>query len=213
MAKNKVVTTSEFNGHTVIGDSKPLDYNCNQLQKNQELLDRTIDRHTKVMIVRMDLRYSRYQAQDPNNENLSTAMRTFTRELSRKGLDPQYVVRREQLTSEHPHAHVAVIVNASVKQCYKPIVEAMVAHWGRAIGVDAEEAKDLVWACDKDPSGGKQENGIIIRRGTPEYQEQYDKVYKQLSYLAKNDPDDVTPSGERKIFYSQYKRKKSRSKK
>ena len=31
----------------------------------------------------------------------------------------------------------------------------------------------------------RYENGIIIRRNSPDYEEQYDKTFYQLSYLAK----------------------------
>ena len=206
MKKNNITITASYDGHPVIGDCKLFPYHEEYLNKNKKLLDSMLARHNKVMAVRMDLRYpADYQGQT-GNQNLSDAMRTYTRELSREGLDPQYVVRREQKESEHPHDHVDLLVNGSLKQRYKPLVKRMAPHWGRVIGVSPEVAEKLVFPCDKHP------NGIMIRRNTPEFQEQYDDVHRQMSYLAKSEADDVTPSNRRKVFYSQYKRENSRPK-
>lgn len=52
----------------------------------------------------------------------------------------------------------------------------------------------------------------MIRRGQADFSQKYDEVFKQMSYTAKSEADDVTPSNVKKVFYSQYKRDKSRSK-
>ena len=145
MSKNKVITTTTFNGHPVIGENKTFDYNNKYLQKNQELLDSTISRHNKVMAVRMDLKYPQNYPDTPSPQHLSRTMQTYTRELSRDGLDPQYVTRQEQKNSTHPHIHIALLVNASETQRYKHLLQRMAPHWGRAIGVENAEA--LVWPC------------------------------------------------------------------
>ncbi|MBN2640845.1 MAG: hypothetical protein JXR78_04285 [Victivallales bacterium] len=50
----------------------------------------------------------------------------------------------------------------------------------------------------------------MIRRTFQHKEDQYDQVFKQMSYLAKIIDEDITPSDTKKIFYSQYKKKKSR---
>lgn len=210
MNKPKVVTTTTYKGHPVIGAQKNFDYDTQYLDRNQELLEHTTARHNKVLAVRIDLKYPADYHQTSGNGHLSYALRTCTRELSRQGLDPQYVARREQKESEHPHFHIGLLLNGSVKKDYRTVVACMAEHWGNAIGISKEEAEDMVWPRVNDQTAIHHENGIMIRRGESDFAQQYDAVHQQFSYMAKRTPEDTTPSNIKKVFYSQYKRKQSR---
>ncbi len=215
MPKNKVISTNTFNGHPVVSPQKypgAYKYSNRHLQNNQDLLNSVIARHNKVLSFRMDLKFPADYSVPADNEIIKKAMSTYTKELSREGLDPQYAVKREQKTSEHQHYHVHMFVDGNKKVDCMDLIDMAVPHWSRALKVDDKTADDIINRCNKS-NGKPQKNGIMIRRNSPEYKNQYDQTFRQMSYLAKKDDDDITPQGEKAVFYSQFRRGKSRSKK
>ena len=212
MPKDKVITSMTFNGHPVIEAAKgSFKYSDHYLKNNEKLLDNTLERHNKVYCYRVDLKYPNDYPEDNSNDAFKHCMSTYTKELSREGLDPQYVARREQIKSHHPHYHVHMCVNGNKRKDYKALTDKMVPHWSRALNIDEATADNLIHRCDRTKDGKPQKNGTMIRRNSEYKEDQYNQVFKQMSYLAKIVDEDITPSDTKKIFYSQYKRKKSRS--
>ncbi len=142
------------------------------------------------------------------NKILSSFMNVYTNGLSRKGLDPAYAARLEQETSVNPHLHVEMLVDGNLAKDYRPLVEKAEEGWNRTLGISSETNSGLVDYCDKSEEG----NGTMIRRNSPHFNEQYDKVHQQMSYIAKDKAEDIIPAGTRVISYSRYKRGKGRNK-
>ena len=209
MSKSQVTTKAEYKGHPVnAGIVQEFSYFTKILDKNQELLDSTLKRHNKVLCYRMDLRFPDDKIYENPNKLLSSFMNVYTNGLSRKGYDPAYAARLEQETSVNPHLHVEMLVNGNLAKDYRPLVEKAEEGWNRTLGISSEVNSGLVDYCDKSEEG----NGTMIRRNSKHYNEQYDKVHKQMSYIAKDKAEDIIPDGTRVISYSRYKSGKGRNK-
>lgn len=212
MSKNKVTTKAEYKGHPVnAGIVQEFSYSTKILDKNQELLDSTLKRHNKVLCYRMDLRFPDNKTYENPNKLLSSFMNVYTNGLSRKGYDPAYAARLEQETSVNPHLHVEMLVDGNLAKDYRPLVEDAETRWERMLGVSSkgsggDENSGLVDFCDQN------KNGIMIRRNSPHFNEQYDQVHQQMSYIAKDKAEDIIPAGTRVISYSRYKSGKGRNK-
>jgi hypothetical protein len=85
-----------------------------------------------------------------------------------------------------------MLVNGNALDNPHSILEKASNLWGRALGVDPA---GLVHRCDKDRDGNRQENGIMIRRGSPDEATQRAKCEQQASYLAKAYSKDIRPKG------------------
>lgn len=83
-------------------------------------------------------------------------------------------------------------VNGNASDNPHSILEKASSLWGRALGVDPA---GHVQRCDKDRNGNRQENGIMIRRGSPDKAAQRAKCKQQTSYLAKVYSKDIRPKG------------------
>ena len=68
------------------------------------------------------------------------------------------------------------------------------------------QQKALVYPCNKAPDGSPRENGRMIKRGTWDNHKQKQETMRQLSYLAKVDENDLTPSSTKKFFTSQFQK-------
>jgi len=145
-------------------------------------MNEMVSKHSKIMTVRFDIRY-------PDNDNINTSSerisdfaynlkRSLDRETFEGGhkTDAKVIHVQEQESSSHPHHHFAVIVNANAKQNAYPILEKANTLWKTMMKTNEDGLVDF---CNR------YENGIIIRRNSPDYEEQYDKTFYQLSYLAK----------------------------
>ena len=181
--KEEVTYESTFNGHS-INTNKDKNLACYEkvLSKIETVLDSMLDKHSKVMIARLDLRY-------PNSDNIicnSNLVSDFTYNLKRSlnreknagnhFVDAQIITVQEQDKSNHPHFHLAVIVNGNAKRSPYPIFDKANKLWKTATGSSSD---GLVDYCNR------HENGIIIDRNSPSFEKDFDKAFYQLSYLAK----------------------------
>ena len=135
-------------------------------------------------------------------------MQAVCQEFGRKGYDPQYVARREQVTSENQHYHVGLVLNGNKKRSINAVRETIEKHWANQLDIPLEEVqqKALVYPCNKAPDGSPRENGRMIKRGTWDNHKQKQDTMRQLSYLAKVDENDLTPSSTKKFFTSQFQK-------
>ena len=181
--KEDVTFESTFNGHS-INTNKDKNLGCYEkvLNKINDTLNDMLEKHSKIMITRMDLRY-------PNTDNIicdSKQVSDFTYNLKRSlnreknvgnhSVDARIITVQEQDTSNHPHFHVAVIVNANAKKSPYSIHEKANNLWKLATGSSSD---GLVDYCNR------QENGIVIDRNSPSFEKDFDKGFYQTSYLAK----------------------------
>jgi len=152
------------------------------LKKIENIMDDMLDKHSKIMTVRFDIRYPDNDNINPSSERISDFAYNLKRSLDRETFegghktDAKVIHVQEQESSSHPHHHFAVIVNANAKQNAYPILEKANTIWKKMMNTSED---GLVDYCNK------YENGMVIRRNSPDYEEQYDKTFYQLSYLAK----------------------------
>lgn len=185
-----VITMKESITYDGIFDFHPINtgrnhnYGCYTkiLQKIDYILKSMLIAHSKIMITRFDIRFP-YMT---NIKNYSELVSEFDYNLKRKlnrevingghKVDAKTVYVEEQNTGEHPHFHFAVIVNANAKHKHYHILQIANELWMNMVNF---HESGLVDFCKN------YENGIIIDRNSNNFIETYDKVFYQVSYLAK----------------------------
>jgi hypothetical protein len=73
------------------------------------------------------------------------------------------------------------------------------------------QAKMLVYPCNHDQDGNPRPNGYMLERNAADFYDTRESMIRQLSYLTKHDPDDITPSSTRKFFISQFYKDEERA--
>ena len=204
MPKKKTFIDNQYHG-TKLSDT-PHEFSCTYMQSIENLLWTMTERHSKVLIARLDLRFPKDHNADKSNRDFSKTMQAVCQDFSRKGYDPQYVAKREQMTSENQHYHVGILLDGNKKRSINAVRETVEKHWARQLDIPLEEVqqKALVYPCNKAPDGSPRESGRMIKRGSWEQKTDEKESLKQLSYLAKVDSRDVTPSSTKKFFSSQF---------
>jgi hypothetical protein len=226
----KVKVTAEYEGHPVItGNYKLFGYNERHLKNNLEMMESAVKRHNKVFSWRMDIRMpedeDKAKIKKTPKKFINDFMNVYSNKLARKGLDPDYVVKMEQVTSGNPHFHAQIIVDGNKAKDHKELAlmgqklieEQLKMEEGAAAGLvqyvvpkkkQDQDTKDT--NQEQDAKSPRKRASHMIRRGSPHFWEQFDACFLQMSYLAKRDPKDIIPSDTRKVFYSRYNRKKCR---
>ena len=115
---------------------------------------------------------------------------------------------RPYLPEELPQIFEELIADpefqAAIGYAFKGMPFENIAAAMRASKSNLEFQKALVYPCNKAPDGLPRENGRMIKRGTWENHKQKQETMRQLSYLAKVDENDLTPSSTKKFFTSQF---------
>lgn len=233
---SKVKVTAEYEGHPVlVGKYKQFSYNEHHLKNNLQLLESCVKRHNKVFSWRMDIRlpqdHEKVKVEKSPRKFIKDFLNSYTNNLARRKLDPDYVVKMEQESSENPHFHAQFFVDGNKAKDQKELCEMGEALLEKQLGMEEGTAGGLIDYTAK-PSGNKKQNinleeneqqkeeewktrrknSYMIRRGSPKFEEQFDACYERSSYLAQDKVNDIIPSDQRKIFYSRYKRKRCRRK-
>lgn len=190
-------------------------YSRRYLDKAIDLIETMTERHSKVLTVRVDVRYPASMNSDGTNKDFQHLTENLMKDYERRGYDPQYIARREQKKSKNPHLHLGLALDGSKKRDRNSVIEDLENQWSNVLGMTVEEIRTnkLIYPCNTDPQGNARSNGYLIERpkqgdidGLIKYQEDKDGAVKQLSYLCKREEDDMTPSRTRKIFSSQFKK-------
>ena len=202
MPRKKTFTDNQYHG-TKLCDT-PREFSYDYIRAIDGVIATMTERHSKVLIARLDLRFPKDHNADKSNRDFSKTMQAVCQEFSRKGYDPQYVAKREQMTSENQHYHVGILLDGNKKRSINAVRETVEKHWARQLDIPLEEVqqKALVYPCNKAPDGSFRSNGRMIKRGS--WEQKTKESLKQLSYLAKVDSRDVTPSSTKKFFTSQF---------
>ena len=129
MPKKKTFIDNQYHG-TKLSDT-PHEFSCTYMQSIENLLWTMTERHSKVLIARLDLRFPKDHNADKSNHDFSKTMQAVCQEFSRKGYDPQYVAKREQKTSENQHYHVGILLDGNKKRSINAVRETVEKHWAR----------------------------------------------------------------------------------
>ena len=144
-------------------------------------------KHSKVLFIRFDLHYPFSYPSVSDNKDISSCMAYVIKKYKRLGLCPAYIWVREQNYSEHPHYHVALLLDGQKIHGYHHVFVTVEAAWERTLGCPV---RGCVHHCT-DPND-IHSNGIMLRRDDTGYDACMQKILNILSYLAKSytKPDD-----------------------
>lgn len=206
--RNPTKSLTEYQGLSVLTPryrDPPYSYYINYLDRNRELLNRMLERHSQVLFFRMDLRFPDRILWYDEKELFFRFLDQYRKLLVSRELDPQYMIRMEQATGLYCHFHAVFLLNGN-KAChayyYKREADLL---WQKILN---EPKGGLVDFCNRDRQGEPypeeirivrppQSSGISVEE-TAEYQE----AFRIMSYLAKHVPEDRIPSRQRKVFCS-----------
>ena len=123
--------------------------------------------------------------------------------LSRKGLKPQYVAVREQSKEKHQHYHVALLLDGQKTQSIHNHIQTAERLWDLTLGLpEKENGYGLIDDCTTNRNGDKQENGVMLRYDDPWRYDKKESCFRRASYLAKTTTKSNTPKGQRELFSS-----------
>lgn len=202
MPGKTIIKTKEYQGYQL--SQQEHTFQTKYLDRGIQMIDSMSSRHSKVFQVRMDFRYPQEMESDGSNQDFQKTLQGLSRELARQGCDPQYIARREQVSSHNPHLHLVLMVDGNKRRCADTLNRIAEKHWANTLGMPVEEVhrRKLVYPCNHDPQGNPRPNSYLLERRDPG--DTKEEMVQQLSYLAKVDERDVTPSRTRKFFCSQF---------
>ena len=206
MPKKDIIKASEYCGYELA--QKDQFYSQKYLDKTIAMVNSMTERHSKVLQVRMDLKYPKEITSDGSNKDFQRTMENLMKELSRKGYDPQFIARREQRESKNPHYHLVIQVDGNKKRDRTSLIESAEHHWSQTLGLTQQEVHEnrLVFPCNYNPQNEPLPNGYMLNRNAVDFQDRKNEAVRQLSYLAKKEPEDITESHTRKFFSSQFQK-------
>lgn len=222
-----LIITAKYKGHPLItGDYSEYQYNQRHLANNLELMENMTQRHNKVYSFRMDLRMGENVKLDKSPKQVAcNFMSAFSKKLTRQKIDSEYIMKMEKEKNESDgseHFHAQIFVDGNRVKSHAKLVTEGEKLLATQLGlpkdnnglIDYKNQGQGKKSESKEPSQKKQmQNGIMIRRNSDKFEEQFDKCFKQASYLCKRKPSDKVKSNERKVFYSKFRNGKSRSSK
>lgn len=103
-----------------------------------------ISSHSRIAVVRFDVRYPDGHEGPTTNEHMSQLMKSITRWFAFRGIDMRYVWVREQNLSRCPHYHLVLWIDGRVMQNTYEVWLHMTTAWGQIVGGCGE---GLVHGC------------------------------------------------------------------
>ncbi|MBU1387741.1 MAG: inovirus Gp2 family protein [Proteobacteria bacterium] len=164
----------------------------NILDSLQRLFNTMFYRHSQVFVIRLDLTYPTGIQYPHDNVLFSRFIEALTlyckriRKSKRTGnlvgdYDPMYLWTREDSGTGQHHFHILLLLNGNKIQNGRGISEKAKELWNGCLGVHAE---GLVHLCM--PGGAyDQYGGVKLVRGSIDFPELFENVFKWTSYLAK----------------------------
>ena len=157
---------------------------------------------SKIFFMRYDIRFPE-GFNHADNGVFREFQSKFMKNLSRKGLKPQYVAVREQSKEKHQHYHVALLLDGQKTQSIHNHIATAERLWDSTLGLpERENGYGLIDDCTTSREGEKQVNGVMLRPDDPEMEAKRDECFKRASYLAKTNTKGYAPKGQRELFSS-----------
>ena len=177
------------------------------LHEIERQFDYAEETKNKIFFMRYDIRFPEgYNHAD--NGVFREFQSKFMKNLSRKGLKPQYVAVREQSKEKHQHYHVALILDGQKTQSIHNHIATAERLWNLTLRLpEKENGYGLIDDCTTNRNGDKQENGVMLRYDDPWRYDKKESCFKRASYLAKCTTKGNTPKGQRELFSSRIPKK------
>jgi hypothetical protein len=175
------------------------------LSKIQELLQYMIQRHSKVMVARFDVRFPQNYPEPDRNIHLSNLMKFLKEWYWQNDIEAHYLWVREQNSSDVPHYHVAFLVDGNKCQTATGLLSTAERCWNDVLGIGFYPG--LIHHCDLDAGRAWT---MLKRppRGSPEeaiaqFNAACTACFERLSYLAKTHTKGLAPYRVREFGTSQ----------
>ena len=204
----KETTEKTYNNYPIMTDQeRGLSCDTKILQEIERQFEYADETKNKIFFMRYDIRFPEgYHHAD--NGIFREFQSKFMKNLSRKGLKPQYVAVREQSREKHQHYHVALILDGQKTQSIHNHIQTAERLWDLTLGLpEKENGYGLIDDCTKNRSGEKQTNGVMLRPDDPFRYGKKDDCFRRASYLAKTSTKNNTPKGQRELFSSRVPKK------
>ena len=205
MRKKIRETTAEdtFRNHSIMTDrEKGLECDTKVLNEIDRQFRYAEETKSKIFFMRYDIRFPQDYAEQDNGAFRTFQMK-FVKNLSRKGLSPQYVAVREQSTEKHQHYHVALFLDGQKTQSIHNHIRTAEQLWDSTLGLPKREnGYGLIDDCTTGRNGERQINGVMLRRDDPDMEAKKDECFHRASYLAKTNTKGYAPKGQRELFSS-----------
>lgn len=165
------------------GTENNLNIKHNIQKRLTELQEHVCDKHGKVLSVRFDVHYPQDYESSGDNAHISQMIAKLVQHYDRQGLDPHYAWAREQESSSNPHYHCVIFLNGNKVRSFNHVFSNAKKYWSSTIQADVG---GRVHHCTRGKNGVEHENGILISRSRYDYQDKFNEVHHQVSYLAKS---------------------------
>ena len=135
-------------------------------------------------------------------------MSAYCKKLARQKVDSEYIMKMEKHKTGAEVTetfHIQMFVDGRKRKDHGKLL----AEGEKLLATQLGLPKENNGLLDSENQGSAKKNGIMIRRNSDKFDEQFDKCYKQASNLAKQTPTDQIESKERKVFYSNFRNGKS----
>lgn len=198
---NEVTFEQTYNGKPILTD-KVKGYGCREdiLEKIEKRMDYAIESENKTLCVRMDFRFPQGYDVPTGNDQMSSFLAKYKRNLERKDNSPQYVCVREQSREKHQHYHLLLLLNQKNHQFPNKPIQKAEELWASTLGV--EDGKGLVDHCRKSRTGQKQLNFYRLNPNDADFEQQKAKAFERASYLAKTNTKGNQPKFKHDVLCS-----------
>lgn len=168
----------------------------NVLARIAQILREMTTQYESVLFTRFSLAFPSSPPYPADNSIIVVFMRYFIAQLKMHNCDPRYVWTYSKAPNSPSQTyHVALWIDARVTTSTTPIFQRACHQWALALRIP--DASSLVIP---DPSSG---NGIILRRGDPDFNATLNRVYELASYLALANVKGHAPNGAKALGSSQ----------
>ena len=203
-SKRNTTTDSTYQGYPILTDAdRGLAIDTDIMKKIINQFDYAEYDKSKVFFYRFDLHFPKDMEATQDNEHFTRFMSAYSKKLSRKGLEPQYVAVREQKSSEKPpHLHCIMFLDGQKTRNCQNHLNTAERLWEHELGMEADGTHGIVNYCEKDKNTGERMvNGMMIDPTKDNYEIVKNKCVERASYLAKVNQKNV-PKGVREVFAS-----------
>jgi len=209
MGHRTVLKDPEYNGHTVMVDpGKKLYCDKKILKAIEDQFEYAEQSQKRVFFMRYDIRFPEGVNEHTDNKLVRDFQANLIKTLKRQGLNPNYLLVREQSQEKHQHYHGVLMLEGRETQSIHNHIAAAERRWNSALDLPSREGGyGLIDDCTKDRNGNRQENGVMLRHDDSDYESKRDECFRRASYLAKINQKANTPKGQRELFTSRIPKK------
>ena len=172
------------------------------LDEIEKQFDYAEETKNKTFFMRYDVRIPEGMYIE-DNKTFRDFQANLIKNLSRKGLKPQYVAVREQSREKHQHYHAVLWLDGQKTQSIHNHLQTAERLWDSALGLpERENGYGLIDDCTTSRTGERQINGVMLRPDDPEMKAKKEDCFRRASYLAKTNTKGNAPKWQREVFAS-----------